>query len=132
MLVHQFTEYYARNFPDNPCLTQAGHTTSYGQLNSLANQLANGLVAAGVQPGQRIAIIGENSLEHVLRCSEGPQLGSPRPPSTLAGSSEERNSSKKELTPSVYSDQSGPRSKGRLDLSFGSEHGRRPNHSSQS
>ena len=31
MLVHQFAEYYARNFPHNPCLTQAGHTTSYGE-----------------------------------------------------------------------------------------------------
>ena len=66
MLVHQFAEYYARNFPNNPCLTQAGHTTSYGELNALANRLANGLLAHGIQQGQRIAIIGENSLEHLL------------------------------------------------------------------
>jgi acyl-CoA synthetase (AMP-forming)/AMP-acid ligase II len=66
MLVHQFTEYYARNFPDTPCLTQEGHTRSYAEVNALANRLANGLLAEGVKPGERVAIIGENSLEHAL------------------------------------------------------------------
>ncbi len=66
MLVHQFTEYYARNFPDNPCLTQDGTTHSYGQVNALANQLANGLQSQGIGRGDRVGIIGENSLEHLL------------------------------------------------------------------
>jgi acyl-CoA synthetase (AMP-forming)/AMP-acid ligase II len=66
MLVHNFTEYYARNFPDNPCLTQDGHTTTYGEVDKLANQLANGLLSLGIEKGRRVCILGENSLEHLL------------------------------------------------------------------
>jgi acyl-CoA synthetase (AMP-forming)/AMP-acid ligase II len=66
MLVHQFAEYYARNFPGNPCVTQGDDTCSYGEVNALANRLANGLLAAGVSHGERVAVIGENSLEHIL------------------------------------------------------------------
>ncbi|MEP5762973.1 MAG: long-chain-fatty-acid--CoA ligase [Halieaceae bacterium] len=66
MLVQHFTEYYARNFPNNACLTQDGQTTSYGEVDRLANQLANGLRSLGVGKGQRVCILGENSLEHLL------------------------------------------------------------------
>ena len=65
MLVHHFTEYYARNFPDNPCVTQEGHTTSYGEMDRLANRLANGLLGLGVGKGERVCILGENSREHL-------------------------------------------------------------------
>ncbi|MEM0954248.1 MAG: long-chain-fatty-acid--CoA ligase [Pseudomonadota bacterium] len=66
MLVHHFTEYYARNFPDNPCLTQEERTTTYGDVDRLANQLANGLLSLGVSRGDRVCTLGENSLEHLL------------------------------------------------------------------
>ena len=75
MLVHQFAEYYARNFPANPCLTQAGHTTTYGELDQLANRFANGLLGLGVKPGERIAIMGENSLEHLLTFMAAGKIG---------------------------------------------------------
>jgi acyl-CoA synthetase (AMP-forming)/AMP-acid ligase II len=65
MLVQHFVEYYARNFPDNPCLTLGEQTTSYAGLDTLANQLANGLQSLGVGHGDRVAILGENSLEHL-------------------------------------------------------------------
>ena len=65
MLVHHFAEYYARNFPDSACLTQDGKTTTYGEVDRLANQLANGLLALGVEKGQRVSILGENSFEHL-------------------------------------------------------------------
>jgi acyl-CoA synthetase (AMP-forming)/AMP-acid ligase II len=65
MLLQHFVEYYARNFPDNPCLTCGDETTTYGELEKLANQLANGLLALGIEKGQRVAILGENSLEHL-------------------------------------------------------------------
>lgn len=66
MLVHHFLEYYARNIPASPCLTMADQTVSYGEVDKLTNRLANGLLSLGVIPGQRVAILGENSLEHLL------------------------------------------------------------------
>ena len=66
MLVHHYLEYYARNNPDGPCISQGGEIISYGQLNEQANRLAHGFLALGVQPGQRVAVLGENSIEHSL------------------------------------------------------------------
>jgi acyl-CoA synthetase (AMP-forming)/AMP-acid ligase II len=64
MLVHHFVEYYGRNFPANPCITQGDRTTTYGELDALANRLANGLLSLGVGKGDRVCILGENSVEH--------------------------------------------------------------------
>jgi acyl-CoA synthetase (AMP-forming)/AMP-acid ligase II len=75
MLVHHFTEYYARNFPNNACLTQDGKTTTYAEVDRLANQLANGLLALGVEKGQRVCILGENSLEHLLLFMANSKIG---------------------------------------------------------
>lgn len=75
MLVHHFAEYYARNFPNNPCVTLDGHTTTYGELNTLANRLAHGLRKSGITHGDRVGILGENSLEHVLAFIATGKLG---------------------------------------------------------
>ncbi|MEM1113097.1 MAG: long-chain-fatty-acid--CoA ligase [Pseudomonadota bacterium] len=66
MLLHHFLEYYARNFPDLPCVTVADQTTTYSEAEVLANKLARGLQQLGVSKGERIAILGENSIEHML------------------------------------------------------------------
>ena len=66
MLVHQFLDYYARNTPDVPCLTQEEVTHTYGEVKDRSVQLANALEDAGVTKGQRVAILGENSVEHLL------------------------------------------------------------------
>jgi acyl-CoA synthetase (AMP-forming)/AMP-acid ligase II len=66
MLVHHFLEYYARNIPASPCLTLGDQTVSYDEVEKLTNCLANGLLSLGVSRGQRVAILGENSLEHLL------------------------------------------------------------------
>ncbi len=75
MLVHHFLEYYARNIPDSACLVQDGHTVSYAQVDRLANQLANGLLRLDIGRGQRIAILGENSLEHLLLFMAAGKIG---------------------------------------------------------
>jgi acyl-CoA synthetase (AMP-forming)/AMP-acid ligase II len=75
MLVHHFMQYYARNTPQLPCLTENGVTTTYGEAESLSNQLANGLLGLGVKKGQRVAILGENSLEHLLLFMAAGKIG---------------------------------------------------------
>jgi acyl-CoA synthetase (AMP-forming)/AMP-acid ligase II len=65
MLVHHFPDYYSRNNSDAPSVTQAGTTWSYGDLTAAANRVANGLLELGVEKGRRVAVIGENSIEHL-------------------------------------------------------------------
>ncbi|MAT95499.1 MAG: acyl-CoA synthase [Halioglobus sp.] len=66
MLVHHYLEYYARTTPEAPCFSHHDTSISYGKLDELANQLGNGLLDLGVEKGQRVAILGENSIEHGL------------------------------------------------------------------
>lgn len=75
MLVHHFLEYYARNNPLNTCLVQDGTSITYGEVNRLANKLANGLSAMGVGKGRRVAILGENSPEHLLLFMAAGKIG---------------------------------------------------------
>ena len=37
-----------------------GRETTFSQLESRSNQVANGLIAAGVTPGDRVAFLGKN------------------------------------------------------------------------
>ena len=37
-----------------------GETTTFGQLDERANEIANGLLALGVEPGDRVAYLGKN------------------------------------------------------------------------
>ena len=75
MLVHHYLEYYARNNPNNPCLTQAGKTLSYADMDRQVNQLANGLLNLGVTAGQRVAVLGENGIEHLLTFYAASKIG---------------------------------------------------------
>ena len=53
----------ARSQPGAPALSDGRVTLSYAQLDARASRLAGGLRAAGVQPGDRIALLSENRLE---------------------------------------------------------------------
>ena len=50
----------ASRIPDLPALWFEGETTTFGQLEERANQIANGLVSAGLKPGDRVAYLGKN------------------------------------------------------------------------
>jgi acyl-CoA synthetase (AMP-forming)/AMP-acid ligase II len=75
MLVHHFLDYYARNTPNLPCLTQDGITASYGEIAGHSRRLANGLLALGVERGQRVAILGENSSDHLVMLAAASRIG---------------------------------------------------------
>lgn len=75
MLVHHFLEYYARNTPDAPCLSHGDEHLSYGHVNATANRLANGFLGLGVEPGQRVAVLGENSVQHCLLFMAASKIG---------------------------------------------------------
>ena len=52
--------HYAAEKGDNIAVIFEGRKTTYAELDRRANQVANGLVAAGVQPGKRIALLAKN------------------------------------------------------------------------
>jgi acyl-CoA synthetase (AMP-forming)/AMP-acid ligase II len=66
MLLHDTFDYSARENPDVPFAIQAGRSLSYREAEALANRMANALVARGIQPGERVALLSKNSIEHAL------------------------------------------------------------------
>ena len=75
MLVHHYLEFYANNSPDSPCFSHHAATMSYSEVNAVANQLGNGFLELGVEQGQRVAILGENSVEHCLLFMAASKVG---------------------------------------------------------
>ena len=51
---------------DRTALVFREHTWTYGELNSAATRLANGLIGLGVRRGDRVALLGRNSVEWVV------------------------------------------------------------------
>jgi long-chain acyl-CoA synthetase len=56
----------ARKHGDRVALIIDGRRLSFHQLDSLSNCVANGLVASGVQPGDRVSLFGPNSWEWLV------------------------------------------------------------------
>ncbi|HEY3229144.1 MAG TPA: long-chain-fatty-acid--CoA ligase [Roseiflexaceae bacterium] len=66
MLLHSYLDYWAREQPDAEFAVQHGRQTTYGQALDATNRLANAFLAAGLQLGDRIAILAKNRVEYVL------------------------------------------------------------------
>ncbi|MFM5885367.1 MAG: long-chain-fatty-acid--CoA ligase [Novosphingobium sp.] len=57
----QFIEYHARKTPDRRALVWGQRTISFAEYDAAANRLANGLLARGLGPGERVGFLGLNS-----------------------------------------------------------------------
>jgi amino acid adenylation domain-containing protein len=64
--VHEFLQQSAASRPDKVALICDGQRLTYQQIEEDANRVANSLLAAGVQRGDRVAIWLPNSVEAVL------------------------------------------------------------------
>lgn len=62
--LHSLLESLAARFGSRPALTLDRRTVSFGDLETASTKAAHSLVAAGVGPGDRIAILDKNSLEY--------------------------------------------------------------------
>jgi acyl-CoA synthetase (AMP-forming)/AMP-acid ligase II len=65
MRIHDFLDFFAREQPDAECVVFAGRTFTFGEVRAEADRIANGLVAAGIEPGDRVAILAKNCPEMV-------------------------------------------------------------------
>ena len=54
------TRHQAKLRPQEIALWFEERETSYAALDARSNQVANGLIAAGVKPGDRVAYLGKN------------------------------------------------------------------------
>jgi acyl-CoA synthetase (AMP-forming)/AMP-acid ligase II len=75
MLIHDFLTFFAREQPDTPCLLLDDRVLSYSQLYERSNQLANALLEAGLQQGERFTFLGRNSIETVIAYLAGSIAG---------------------------------------------------------
>lgn len=57
----EFIEYHARTTPERRALVQGNRTISFAEYDAVSNRIANGLLAHGVEPGDRIGFLGLNS-----------------------------------------------------------------------
>ncbi|MCB1667475.1 MAG: AMP-binding protein [Pseudomonadales bacterium] len=60
------TRYNARNYPDKPALLFENNVISMSCLDKMTNQFANGLIDAGVKPGDRVVFYGSNSDDFLI------------------------------------------------------------------
>ncbi|MFC1532678.1 class I adenylate-forming enzyme family protein [Thermodesulfobacteriota bacterium] len=56
----------AKRYPDKKAVIMEDDYFTYRQLNNLANQLANTMLAQGVKPGEKVALLSQNCLEFVI------------------------------------------------------------------
>jgi acyl-CoA synthetase (AMP-forming)/AMP-acid ligase II len=66
MRLHDTLDYSAREHPDADFAVCQGRALSYRDAAKATNRLANALVAAGLAPGERFAVLSKNSIEMAL------------------------------------------------------------------
>jgi acyl-CoA synthetase (AMP-forming)/AMP-acid ligase II len=66
MLLHDSLDYRAREHAEQDFAIQEPRRVTYAEARALVNRLANALVARGLAPGDRVALLSRNSIEHVL------------------------------------------------------------------
>src|SRR4051812_25062421 len=66
---------HASASPDKPAVIEDEVVTTWGDLNREVNQLANGLLAVGIKPGERAVWCGPNSREVLVFCHAARKMG---------------------------------------------------------
>ncbi|MEM1153137.1 MAG: class I adenylate-forming enzyme family protein [Pseudomonadota bacterium] len=55
----------AQRHPERPALADASQALSWGQLDARVNRIANAIIASDLKPGERAALLAENSIAAV-------------------------------------------------------------------
>lgn len=66
MLISDFLRRSAQKHPDKPAVWYRDVWMAYGELDVRSNQLANFLVETGIQRGDRVAVLYENSFNYIV------------------------------------------------------------------
>src|SRR5262245_36697590 len=66
MRLHDLLDFRAREQPDALFAVQGARRMTYREATTEANRLANGFVEAGLERGDRIAVLGKNSIDYAV------------------------------------------------------------------
>ncbi len=66
MRLHDYLDYQAREHPDNDFAVLGDRHVTYAEALGEVNRVANALVGAGLEIGDRIAVLSKNSIEYVF------------------------------------------------------------------
>ncbi len=66
MRLHDYFDFSAREYPDTPFAILGDRTMTYREAAAEVNRLAHALIGAGLQPGDRIAVLSKNSIEYAV------------------------------------------------------------------
>ena len=66
MRLHDFLDYHARERPHGELAVQGGRSLTYREGVAEVNRLANAFVGAGLQIGDRVALLSKNSIEYII------------------------------------------------------------------
>src|SRR6056297_2446977 len=65
MLVHSLLEQTSRRYPDKPAVWYRDQWMSYGEIETQASQVAQFLISQGLQRGERVTLLMENSFTFI-------------------------------------------------------------------
>ncbi len=80
MVLHNFLDYHARDFPNSDCVKFGDRVINYGEARSMVNRIANALIRLGLKKGDRVAYLSKNSLEYPLFLLGASKAGTPPVP----------------------------------------------------
>src|SRR4030042_3409031 len=66
MRLHDYLDYHARDHADVDFAVLGDRSMTYAEAVAEANRLANAFVSAGLEMGDRVAILSKNSIEYPL------------------------------------------------------------------
>lgn len=66
MQLADLIERAARNYGDAPAFVHADRSLSFTEFDRRTNQVANALLSAGLNPGDRVAVLLPNSIDQVV------------------------------------------------------------------
>jgi acyl-CoA synthetase (AMP-forming)/AMP-acid ligase II len=75
MLTHQLIHFFARSFADELMISEEGRSFSFASGNAYIERTINLLLAKGLSAGDRVAVLGENSADHIMLLFAAGQLG---------------------------------------------------------
>ena len=66
MRLHDYLDFQAREHPDTAFAVLGDRQITYGEALAECNRLANAFASAGLNVGDRVALLSKNSIEHAL------------------------------------------------------------------